>query len=113
MKAVYKVMAPNKWAETAQTSVFSGSELDRSDGFIHLSTASQVEETVARHFANCGKLVLVAVSVAGLGEALRFEPSRGGALFPHLYAELKIADILWSKEFDSRRPRDLRSLITE
>lgn len=113
MIVVYKIMTPIQWAETAETMKFIGSALDRSDGYIHLSSASQVEETAIRHFADCGNLVLVAVSVAGLGGALRHEPSRGGELFPHLYADLEIKHIVWAKHFDSRRPADLRTLIAE
>ena len=113
MKVVYKIMTLIEWSETARRGVFFGTSLDLRDGYIHLSTADQVEETVIRHFADCGNLILVGIGVEGLGEALRFEPSRGGDLFPHLYADLKIGDILWSKEFDSSHPSVLRSLVLE
>ena len=113
MDVVYKVMQPDEWAAAVRAGAYAGSALDRRDGFIHLSTVNQVEETVERHFADSGRLTLVAVDVAQWGDALRFEPSRGGALFPHLYTEIKVADILWAKDFDSARPGDLKSLIAE
>ena len=67
---------------------FDGAPIDLADGFIHFSTAGQVDETAARHFAGQAGLLLVAVDAAALGAALKYEPSRGGALFPHLYAPL-------------------------
>ena len=106
-------MTTIEWSETARRGVFFGAPIDIRDGYIHLSTAGQVEETVIRHFTNCGNLIVVAIRVEGLGEALRFEPSRGGDLFPHLYADLKISDILWTREFDSVHPGALRSLVSE
>ena len=69
---------------------FAGAPVDRADGFIHFSTAAQAAETAARHFAGQDDLLLVAVEADRLGPALRYEPSRGGALFPHLYAELPL-----------------------
>jgi uncharacterized protein (DUF952 family) len=65
--------------------------VDRADGYIHLSTREQVEETARRHFAGQTDLVLVAIDAAALGDTLRYEPSRGGALFPHLYSPLRTA----------------------
>ena len=73
--------------------VFTGAEVDRRDGFIHFSTADQVEETAARHFAGARDLVLVAVDADTLGAALKWEPSRGGALFPHLYGDLALSAV--------------------
>ena len=74
---------------------FTGAPADVADGFIHFSTADQVEETAARHFALQQGLSLVAVSAIDLGDALRWEPSRGGALFPHLYSPLPMQAVLW------------------
>ena len=113
MEVVYKIMTLGEWAETTDSGLYAGSALDLADGFIHLSTAVQVEDTVTRHFANCGNLILAAISVKRVGAALRFEPSRGGNLFPHLYANVKIKDILWAKEFESHRPDQLRKFIME
>lgn len=111
MALVYKIMTPAERAQMAQSGVFPGAPIDRADGYVHLSTAAQVVETVSRHFADAGDLVLAAASAETLGAALRFEPSRGGDLFPHLYGTLKASDILWSKDFDSRRLDDLRNLL--
>jgi uncharacterized protein (DUF952 family) len=83
------------WRESERAGAFAGAPVDRADGFIHLSTASQVQETAARHFAGQDDLLLVAVEADRLGEALRWEPSRGGALFPHLYAALPLPAVAW------------------
>ncbi len=88
---VYKICSRADWGAAAAVGVYRGSPVDRSDGFIHFSTASQVDETLRRHFAGQVDLVLVAVDPAALGPALRYEPSRGGAVFPHLYGELPVA----------------------
>jgi uncharacterized protein (DUF952 family) len=88
---VYKIMPATDWAAAERRGVYEGSPVDREDGFIHFSTAGQVEETAAKHFAGQSDLVLVAFDEAALGESLIFELSRGGALFPHLYAPLPTA----------------------
>lgn len=85
---VYRLLDDAVWRAAEQAGAFRGSEHDLRDGFIHFSTAAQVEETAARHYAGRVGLVLLTVRVSTLGEALRWEPSRGGALFPHLYAAL-------------------------
>ncbi|NUP32612.1 MAG: DUF952 domain-containing protein [Streptomycetaceae bacterium] len=91
--AIYKLLPAEEW-ESAQTAgVFAGSEVDARDGFIHFSTAAQVEETARRHFAGRTGLTLLAVDPAVLGAALRWEVSRGGAEFPHLYAGLPVAAV--------------------
>lgn len=84
----YKVLTADQWAALASTGRFAGAPIDLADGFIHLSTAGQLTETVNRHFAGQEGLWVAAVDLAGLGDALRWEISRGGALFPHLYAAL-------------------------
>lgn len=76
---------------------FAGAPVDLADGFIHFSTGLQVRETAAKHFAGQADLLLVAVDPAKLGDALRWEPSRGGALFPHLYAPLPLDAVQWVK----------------
>lgn len=76
------------WRQAQAAGVFAGAPVDIADGFIHFSTAAQAPETAAKHFAGAGDLVLVAVDGAALGAGLRWEPSRGGALFPHLYGPL-------------------------
>ena len=73
--------------------LFKGAPIDLKDGYIHFSTAEQVRETAAKHFAGQSDLLLVSVDEARLGPALRWEPSRGGALFPHLYAALPLSAV--------------------
>jgi uncharacterized protein (DUF952 family) len=94
---IYKICERALWEEAEQAGRFDGAAVDRRDGFIHFSTAAQVGETAARHFAGAADLVLVAVDADALGGALRFEPSRGGALFPHLYGALPLAAVRWVK----------------
>jgi uncharacterized protein (DUF952 family) len=88
---VYKIVARDQWRLAEAAGSFAGSSVDRRDGFIHLSTAAQVSETVARHFRGDADLLLVEVA-AGVLE-LRWEPSRGGDLFPHLYTNLPMSAV--------------------
>jgi uncharacterized protein (DUF952 family) len=85
---IYKICPASAWREAEGEGVYRGSADDQRDGFIHFSTAAQVPVTLARHFAGQSGLLLVAVDAERLGEALRYEPSRGGDLFPHLYGDL-------------------------
>lgn len=85
---IYKIVDSESWAEARQAGVFLGAPVDRRDGFIHFSTAAQLAGTAAKHFAGRRGLLLIAFDSDDFGEALRWEPSRGGDLFPHLYAEL-------------------------
>jgi uncharacterized protein (DUF952 family) len=85
---IYKICTAAEWREAERAGVYRGSEADRGDGFIHFSTAAQAAETAAKWFAGQRDLVLVAVDGDALGDRLKWEPSRGGALFPHLYGEL-------------------------
>jgi uncharacterized protein (DUF952 family) len=94
MPTLYKICPAALWREAERQGVFSGSEHDIRDGFIHFSTAGQVAETAAKHFAGQDDLLLIAVEAATLGAALTWEPSRGGALFPHLYGELDLKAVL-------------------
>lgn len=94
---IYKILPDAAWAEAAAAGSFRGSPLDLADGYIHFSTADQVRETAAKHFAGVRGLVLVAVDADVLGTALEWEPSRGGALFPHLYAPLAVKLASWVK----------------
>ncbi len=88
---IYRLMNQQSWLRAQSTGVFEGSEDDRWDGFIHFSTAATVRETARRYYADVADLMLLEVCVDDLGESLKWEPSRGGILFPHLYAALKIA----------------------
>jgi uncharacterized protein (DUF952 family) len=87
---IFKICTATEWAEAERAGVYRGSAVDLRDGFIHFSTAEQAPETAARHFAGQRDLVLVAVDANALGERLKWEPSRGGALFPHLYGDLDL-----------------------
>jgi uncharacterized protein (DUF952 family) len=89
INVIYKICGADEWRAAEAAGAFRGSAVDRRDGFIHFSTAEQVAETARRHFAGQSGLVLVSVDPAALGEALKWEPSRGGALFPHLYGVLE------------------------
>jgi uncharacterized protein (DUF952 family) len=87
---IYKVCTASEWREAMAAGVYRGSAVDLRDGFIHFSTGAQLAETLRRHFAGQRDLVRVAVDPGDLGERLRWEASRGGALFPHLYGELAV-----------------------
>jgi uncharacterized protein (DUF952 family) len=105
---IYKICERAAWHAAEQSGVYHGSVADTRDGFIHFSTAEQLAETAAKHFAQRRDLLLVAVDGDALGAALKWEPSRGGALFPHLYAVLPLAAVLWTQpladEVNGRRP---------
>jgi uncharacterized protein (DUF952 family) len=90
---VYKICPRAEWEVAVLRGVYRGSEVDLRDGFIHLSTATQVDETLRRHFAGQTELLLISVDPAALGPALLFEVSRGGELFPHLYGELSVSHV--------------------
>jgi uncharacterized protein (DUF952 family) len=94
---VYKIVATEDWAKAQASGVFAGAAVDRADGFIHFSTAEQAPETAAKWFAARGDLTLAAIDADALGGDLRWEPSRGGALFPHLYAVLPMTAVVWSR----------------
>ncbi len=93
MSTIYKICRAQEWREAEREAVFSGSEVDHRDGFIHFSTAAQVAETAAKHFAGQSDLLLVSVNTSKLGDHLKWKPSRGGALFPHLYGQLDLAAV--------------------
>jgi uncharacterized protein (DUF952 family) len=86
----FKILTGEEWARFQADGRFEGSPVDRADGFIHLSAADQVEGTLARHFAGQTGLVLAEVDLGALGETVRWEESRGGALFPHIYGVLPV-----------------------
>lgn len=90
MSAIFKIVPAGLWQAAEQAGVFRGSEVDLKDGFIHFSTAAQAAETAVKHFAGQSDLLLVSVDGDRLGAALKWEPSRGGALFPHLYGDLPL-----------------------
>ena len=93
MTIAYKILTAAQWVAFRQDGSFAGAPIDLADGFIHLSAADTVVETAARHFAGRDGLVLVAVNLAALGDAVRWEVSRGGALFPHVYGVLPMTAV--------------------
>lgn len=97
MATIYKICEQAAWRAAEEAGFYRGSALDMRDGFIHFSTAAQAAETAAKHFAKQTNLVLVAVDGDTLGAALKWEPSRGGDLFPHLYGALPVAAVTWVK----------------
>lgn len=94
---IYKIFRAPEWADLQAKGTTRGAPVDLADGYIHFSTAAQAPETVARHFSGARDLVLVAVEAEPLGAALRWEVSRGGAEFPHLYRALDLDDVLWAR----------------
>lgn len=90
MPVVFKIFRLEELQFAKSTSEYYGSPDDIRDGFVHLSTAGQLPGTLARHFAGDNEVMLLAFDVAGLGAALKWEPSRGGALFPHVYGTLAV-----------------------
>ena len=95
--SIYKIMRADEWAALRQHKTTDGAPVDVGDGFIHFSTEAQVRETAARHFAGEEGLMLLAVDELRLGEALRWESSRGGDLFPHLYGSLLLDAVEWAQ----------------
>jgi uncharacterized protein (DUF952 family) len=96
-KIIYKICEAELWRQTERAGVFRGGSADIRDGFIHFSCASQVRATAAKHFLGVADLVLIAIDADALGNALKWEASRGGELFPHLYGELPLNAVLWVK----------------
>ena len=94
MTTVYKIVAADLWQAAEDSGVFAGAGIDLNDGFIHLSTGPQARRTAQLYFAGQDDLVLVAADGASLGEALKYEPSRDGDLFPHLYGSLPLTAVL-------------------
>jgi uncharacterized protein (DUF952 family) len=97
MILVYKIVAETEWRAAEEKGVFDGSAADHADGFIHFSSGEQAAETAARHFAGQTGLLLVAIDAHALGETLKWEPSRGGRLFPHLYGALQLSAVRWTR----------------
>lgn len=94
---VYKVLRADEWATLQAQGETAGAPVDLADGYVHLSTAAQLPETLGKHFAGEDGLQLLACDAAALGPALRWEPSRKGALFPHLYRPLRLTDLTWHR----------------
>ncbi len=97
MALIYKIFRSAEHAEFMSKGETLGAPIDLADGYIHLSTAEQVEETAAKHFSEETGLMLLGIDADSLGEELKWEPSRGGALFPHLYRELRTEDVAFAR----------------
>ncbi|WP_346899378.1 DUF952 domain-containing protein [uncultured Roseibium sp.] len=95
MRLIFKIVPEDLWQEAEALGVFKGAPVDLADGFIHFSTAVQARETAAKHFAGQDGLLLAAFDADALGPDLKWEPSRGGDLFPHLYADLPTSIAVW------------------
>jgi uncharacterized protein (DUF952 family) len=87
-ETAFKILTADQWAQFQSEGLFKGAPVDLADGYIHLSTADQLAETITKHFAGQVGLVIAEIDLTGFGEALKWEISRGGALFPHLYCAL-------------------------
>jgi beta-hydroxylase len=90
----FKVLTADQWAAFQLDGVFHGAPVDLADGYIHMSTSDQLEETLAKHFAGQSGLTIAEIDLSGFGDALKWEVSRGGALFPHVYAPLPMAAVV-------------------
>ncbi|MEY1556481.1 DUF952 domain-containing protein [Yoonia sp. R2331] len=94
---IYKIFRGPEWQALSDAGETLGAPIDLADGYIHFSTAAQAEETAAKHFDGVDGLVLAALDADALGDDLKWEPSRGGALFPHLYRKMRMDDVIWMK----------------
>lgn len=94
---IFKIVPEALWREAEAKGVFAGAAIDLTDGYIHFSTAQQAQETAAKHFIGQTDLLLAAIDADKLGSALKYEVSRGGALFPHLYEPLEFSAVIWVK----------------
>ena len=95
--AIYKIFRPEEWAELVHSGETQGAPIDIADGYVHFSTAEQLVETLEKHFAGVEGLLILSVDETPMGGALKWEPSRGGALFPHLYRNLRLSDVTWAR----------------
>jgi uncharacterized protein (DUF952 family) len=102
-RLIYKIVSAESWRIAEQNGVFPGSEIDMRDGYIHFSASHQVRGTLEKHFQGQADLLLVTVDVSAVEDGLRWEPSRGGDLFPHLYRDLKIPEASSVEPIDDNR----------
>lgn len=89
----YKILTADQWAVFEREGLFTGAPVDLADGYIHLSTADQLEETLAKHFAGQSALVIAEIDLNALGDTVRWEVSRGDQLFPHIYGVLPMSAV--------------------
>ncbi len=93
-RSAFKILTAEQWTQFEADQVFQGAPVDLTDGYIHMSTADQLEETIDKHFAGQTGLVIAEIDLNSLGDALKWEVSRGGALFPHLYSPLAMMSVV-------------------
>jgi uncharacterized protein (DUF952 family) len=96
-KLIYKIVAASLWRKAQDRGRFGGAPADIADGYIHFSSADQAKATATKYFHGQDDLLLIAVATKRLGDALHYEPSRGGALFPHLYSDLPLDAVVYAK----------------
>ncbi|MFT3729962.1 MAG: DUF952 domain-containing protein [Hyphomicrobium sp.] len=96
-KIVFKIATAREWSKATTSGIYQGSADDHRDGFIHLSSRHQLLGTLEKHFKGKGDLVLIAFEASKLGAQLKWEQSRGGDLFPHLYANISVSDAMWQR----------------
>tara|TARA_R110002094_G_scaffold137278_6_gene128835 strand:+ start:5491 stop:5841 length:351 start_codon:yes stop_codon:yes gene_type:complete len=94
---IFKIFRSDEWTQLRREGSTTGAPIDVADGYVHFSTAAQAAETAARHFAGAEGLFLIAVDAEAAGEALKWEVSRNDALFPHLYREMTLEDVVWAQ----------------
>ncbi|MDH7796659.1 MULTISPECIES: DUF952 domain-containing protein [unclassified Beijerinckia] len=113
MQLIYKISTQEQWDRARECGFFAGAPVDLADGFIHFSTADQALETAAKHFAGQSGLVLAALDADALGVELKWEPSRGGQLFPHLYRPFAVSEVIWAKALplDATGAHDFAGLL--
>jgi len=97
MMQIFKIFRKDEWQMLRSEGETLGAPIDVADGYVHFSTPEQVEETVSKHFAGVENLFLVSLDSDALGDDLKWEPSRGGALFPHLYRPMRLTDVEWAQ----------------
>lgn len=95
----YKIIDAAEWRQATAEGAYGGSAVDLADGYIHLSTADQLEETARRHYVGREDLMLLAVDLTALGDTVVWEPSRGGALFPHIYGPLPVRAVTEARPY--------------
>lgn len=112
---IYKILRQSEWAELQQEGVFTGSVHDKRDGFIHMSTAAQLQGTLDKHYTQGDVVILTAVRLADVEDSIKWEVSRGGAEFPHIYGVLPISAVMqhWPLSPDSKGRYAVQDLITE
>jgi uncharacterized protein (DUF952 family) len=100
-KIVFKITTASEWSKATKSGLYEGSADDHRDGFIHLSSQEQLRGTLEKHFSGKGDLLLIAFEVSQLGPKLKWEQSRGGEFFPHLYEKLCVSNALWQRALHS------------